>query len=248
MLRVERVSRDFGGLRALNRVSLEVKENQIFSLVGPNGAGKTTLFNLLSGLLPVSAGKIYFKGTDITDLAPHHRAVLGLGRTFQNIKLFHSCNAIENVIIAQYSRSKSGLFKTLFRLPHEHKAIMMASAESILDQVGLYSKRYTMSSQLSFADQRRLGIARALALKPSMLLLDEPTPGMVAIEMLELKDLILKLRDEGITVFLIEHNMDLVMDISDYVAVLNFGQNLAEGKPEDLVSNPDVIKAYLGSE
>ena len=250
MLRLEKVSKNFGGLWAVNEVSLEVQSGKIFSLIGPNGSGKTTLFNLITGLLPVSGGKIYFEGKDITGYPAHKRAPLGLGRTFQITKLFQSCNAIENVIISMHCRTRAGLFATLLCLPSERKERKntRAKAEELLELVGLHDKRYVMSLELSFADQRRLEIARALALNPSLLLLDEPTPGMTAHEIKQLKDLILKLRDAGVTMFFIEHNMKLVMDISDWVAVVNFGRNLVEGKPRDVANNPEVIKAYLGSE
>jgi branched-chain amino acid transport system ATP-binding protein len=250
MLRLETVSKNFGGLWAVSEVSLEVQPGQIFSLIGPNGSGKTTLFNLITGLLPVSGGKIYFQGNDITGFPAHKRSPLGLGRTFQITKLFQSCNAIENVIISMYCQTRAGLLATVLCLSSERKerAKTRAKAEDLLDLVGLHDKKYVMSAQLSFADQRRLEIARALALNPNLLLLDEPTPGMTAHEIKQLKDLILKLRDKGVTMFLIEHNMKLVMDISDWVAVMNFGRKLVEGKPRDVAVNPEVVKAYLGSE
>lgn len=249
ILAVENLSINFNGFAALYGVNLHVRPGEIHSLIGPNGAGKTTLINIISGMLSATGGEINFAGRQIGGLRPDKIAAMGIGRTFQNIRLFKTLTVIENVMVGRHCRTKAGFLQTFFRLPFktlEEERQIRSKAEELLDFVGLSERQKDQSGSLPYGSQRRLEIARALGTEPSLILLDEPCAGMNSTETAQLADLVLKIRDRGVTVLLIEHDMNLVMSISDFITVLNFGVNIAEGRPEEIRSSPEVIEAYLG--
>jgi len=251
LLTVERLCRDFGGLRAVHEVSFAVDEGEIFGLIGPNGAGKTTLFNLLTGLTPVSGGSVSFAGRPLSGLPPHRIAGLGVARTFQNIRLFKGLSALENVKIACHTHTSAGLLAALCgtALCRREEEATDAEARELLLLVGLDTKGDELAGSFSYGDQRRLEIARALALKPRLLLLDEPAAGMNHTEKHELTAFIRELRDRfQLTIILIEHHVPLVMDLCSRIAVLNFGELIALGDPHAVQKDPAVIEAYLGGE
>ena len=250
MLKLENLTIKFGGLIAVNDVSLEIAKGSIFGLIGPNGAGKTTLFNLISGVYKPTSGNIIFQGKQIGGMPPYKVNELGIARTYQNINLFKKMTVLENVMVGCHTRSKEGIFGALLRTgrqKEEEKAIVKKSME-ILEFMGLKDKADFLASNLSYGEQRRLEISRALASDPQLILLDEPAAGMNANEKLELNDTIKKINKLGITVLLVEHDMKVVMNICDTVCVLNYGKKLCVGKPEYVQNNKEVIEAYLGGD
>jgi len=250
VLAVEHLSIAFGGVHAIDDVSLAVREGLVFSIIGPNGAGKTTLFNVISGLYVPLEGRVHFREEDVTGLPPEQLALRGLSRTFQNLQIFFRMSAIENVMVGCHRHETTGVLASLLHLPEvgrQNRQTREAAARA-LDRMGLSAVAHMPANGLSFGNLKRLEIARALASEPKVLLLDEPAAGCNAVETDEITKIIRGIADDGITVLLVEHEMRLVMQISDYIHVLANGRTLAEGTAAEIRANPAVIAAYLGAE
>ncbi|MEI2712837.1 MAG: ABC transporter ATP-binding protein [Nocardioides sp.] len=250
ILELDNVVMRFGGLTALSEVAFDIREGEILGLIGPNGAGKTTCFNVMTGVYQATSGQVRFMGEPLGKRKRHQITQLGIARTFQNIRLFPSMTALENVLVGADAHSKVGILNSLFRTPRHRKteAEAQAIARELLEFVGVAKHADELAANLSYGDQRRLEIARAMATRPKLLCLDEPAAGFNPAEKEKLMELIRKVRDQGMTVLLIEHDMRLVMGVTDRIVVLEFGKQIAEGTPAEIRDNPAVIAAYLGVE
>ncbi|RJX30530.1 MAG: ABC transporter ATP-binding protein [Desulfarculus sp.] len=250
LLAVEDLSLSFGGLRVLSEVSLEAAQGQILAIIGPNGAGKTSILNCIGGFYRPQHGRILFEGRDITRLSPDRRAALGLARTFQNIALYRGMTVLDNIKLGAHAHLRTGLLGGLMYwgpAQREEMALRQEVEEEIIDFLEIESIRKLPVAALAYGLQKRVELARALAMRPRVLLMDEPVAGMNAEETEDMARFILDIKEErGLTVVLIEHDMNVIMDISDYVVVVNFGQKIAEGAPDQVQAHPEVIKAYLG--
>ncbi len=247
LLSIEEITKEYDGIRALDRVSLNVERGSIKGLVGPNGAGKSTLFPLITGVEKPDSGKISFKGQEITSMEPHEISSLGIGRTFQTLQIWGNMTVVENVMVGMNRSLKGNLFSCGLGLPWIKKSEEEAldQAKEILNSLGLLGKWESMASQLPYGKQKLLEIGRSLAMRPELLLLDEPASGLTLTEIKQLSEQISKINQEGMTVFVVEHNMGMVMEIANEIAVLHNGKLIAEGAPESIRENPEVTEAYL---
>lgn len=248
MLTIEGISKSFGGVTALEDVSFRIAGGMITGVIGPNGAGKTTLFNIVTGLYDQDRGTVHLENVDISHRPPEKLARLGVVRTFQNVELFGQMSVLENVMVGLHTKSKSGIFSCAFKLPHQirEEKTIRDRAGRWLEYVGIADQADATAGSLPFGKGRLLEIARALALEPRIILMDEPAAGLNSRETMGLADLIKKIKDSGVTIVLVEHDMELVMDVCDAVVVLNLGRKLAEGTPREIQENSEVIAAYLG--
>ena len=248
LISVEGISRHFGALKAVDNVDFDVYKGQIYSIIGPNGAGKTTLFNVMTGVYPQTSGKVIFEGKDLTGLAAHKITELGMARTYQIVRLFDKMSVLENVMVGFFCRIKAGIGDILLDLPKAKKerALVKEKGLQLLERVNLLEYKDYQAGNLALGTQKRLQIARALATDPKVLLLDEPTGGMNPSEKAEMMELIKRFQQEGLTTLLVEHDMNVIMNISDWIVVLNYGAKIAEGNSTDIQNNDVVIEAYLG--
>ncbi len=247
LLSIESITKEYEGIRALDRVSLSVASGSVKGLIGPNGAGKSTLFHLITGVEKPDSGKIYFKEREIASMAPNEIAALGMGRTFQTLQVWGNMTVVENVMAGMNQRLRGNLFSCGLWLPRIRRSEKEAlgQAKEILDSLGLLGKWESIASQLPYGKQKLLELGRALAMRPELLLLDEPASGLTLTEIKQLSELISKINQEGVTVFVVEHHMGMVMEIADEIAVLHNGRLIAEGTPESIRRNPEVMEAYL---